>query len=1039
FQADLVSVSVTGSDALIHALHRLGAADEAWNVAISIMAREATQGRATHDLFTIQSRVIEHISRILNEPDYGASPKLPSEHPENHRVFKQELAEPPRMWSTHPPNRDREVNAKRVYVPAELDARSAFCLFRDPEKLRRDVTKGILSALETKLEKGTEEQALAAVNERFGSTLFHERYRGTYLGRAIGLATKTPAEMVGPLVDPSTLRERLAELYPEALAGEIRDFRVQSNERAALEALRDGILDAPGGMIQHRGRSIPRRQLSGLLDEVTAEVDAMRERIETHDRACRAAHLAAAQVLGQGWDKYLVGLIRLHHYAAHVEANLGDARGYLANVLAIVTADGRVSSSERRRLIVACVEVHSALDEIYRHRTIVRLPEVLLERLWKNLGASEKKKCPDKFAALFEEEFKLPLADDGNLGDWLQVIDGWVDEPMHVFGALERVSLELLVEAEEHVRRAYEEGSDPGAAPEAPVVPDRYQTLTRSEKRERQKQLDWWDRFQIADGFFPTLGRLVVAGGILGLVMVTASQADELSGPSRPLKRAKTQDTATVTIVNGLDVPVAVDIAGQTVLVKALERTSSTFSPTPNVEIRTRLESGDDIESFQTRLQPSGDYIYNVASVTPLLQRAEQTGNNVQRPIRHLGTPRWYSSQEDRAFESWRRSEEMAASGNVVQVRLGTLQNAQPEAILANAADEAGRNQIILAHATWDSPSSRWIRSWLGRASGLPEFDEMLAKRKTRYPRDVAIWELQQDRAKDGKRKTLCDKLRERALESREDIDWLYLSLRCDHNPNSDGRVFVDEFKKHPFHPYLANAAANEWLRQGKYAEAIGALEVATSAMVFAEERTLDLARLVRVENPPNIENKLQELAQQSTMFKMALEVETGQGTTPATQAFYWLGRGRFSDAIAIAKTEPERLRDVFVFVAASEGAPGEYVKEFLNQPVANEATDATWAEIALLDREGRPHSDLDALVKTRDGAIAETILPFGTLAFLKKERRIVDAAWSKLPLEQQAVACVMALVRDAALAPKGCRALVKGYYFFPEKPYFKE
>jgi len=1036
FQADLVSVSAAGSDAIVHALHRMGAADEAWNVAVSILAREATQGRAVPDLFTMQSRIIQHISRILNEPDYGASPKLPNERPEEHRVFKQELAEPPRMWSTHPPNRDREINAKRIYVPADLDSRSAFSLFRDPEKLRREVTASLLTSLELKLEPSTEEKSLAAVDERFGSTLFHERYRGTYLGRAIGLAAKTPVELVGAPVDLATLRERLMELYPETLAGEIRDFRVQSNEHAALEALRDGILDAPGGVIQHRGRTIPRRQLSGLIDEVTAEVNAMRERIEAHDRACRAAHLAAARILDPSWERYLVGLIRLHHYAAHVEANVGDARGYLANVLAIVTADGRVSSSERQRLITACVEVHSALDEVYRHRGIVRLPDAIFNRLWKHFGASANKERPATFPEFFEKEFILPLADSENLGDWLQAIDSWVEQPLEVFGILERVSLELLVEAEDLVRQAYLEGSDPGPAPEAPLVPDRYQTLTRSEKRERQKQLDWWDRFQIADGFFPTLGRLVVAGGILGLVMVGASHAGEPSERNRALK---VPDASTLTIVNGLDVPVKVDISGQTVHIPALERVNSSLAYLPEVEIRTRLEIGDEIESFRTRVFPSTEYIYNIASITPLIQGAERVGSKTERPPRYLGTPRWYSASEDVSFEFWRQAEQNALQGGPIQVRLGTMQHGVPGAILASAVDDTNRQQIILGHAAWDSPSSRWIRNWLERASVFPGFHVVLEQRKTRYPRDIAIWEIEQDRAKGPKRKAICDDLRQRSAQSSEDLDWLYLSLRCDHDPVTEGKVFVDEFRKHPYHPYLANLAANEFLRQRKYKEAAEALEVATSAPGLAEERGIELARYWRVLNPPDLENKLQALAAQSSMFKMVLDVETSHGSTPVAQAYFLLGIGQFSDALAMVKTEPQKTREILLLVAASEGAAKKFSDAFLKETGNNEVTDSTWAEIALLDREGHPHADLDGLIKNQFGAAAEKVLPFGTIAFLKKGRGVVEAEWAKLPLDQQAKACVMALVRDATLAPKGCRALVKGYYFFPEKPYFKE
>ncbi|MBK9265654.1 MAG: hypothetical protein IPM54_38425 [Polyangiaceae bacterium] len=139
----------------------------------------------------------------------------------------------------------------------------------------------------------------------------------------------------------------------------------------------------------------------------------------------------------------------------------------------------------------------------------------------------------------------MPPANEHNIGEWFQVIDGWIDEPLRIVGALARVSLEVLVEAEEHVHRAYVDGTDPGEAPKPPVVPERYQTLTRDQVRERQKQLDLWDRFQIADGFFPTLGRLVVAGGILAVVMGFAhgakpsSESEGLAGGASPLRQER--------------------------------------------------------------------------------------------------------------------------------------------------------------------------------------------------------------------------------------------------------------------------------------------------------------------------------------------------------------------------------------------------------------------------------------------------------------------------------------------------------------------
>jgi len=138
FNADRVAVSVSGSDSLVHALHRLGPADEAWEEAVSFSAEELHAGRDVEDLFVLQRSALEHLRRIFDEPDFGKTPKRP-EGDSTFRVFTAGLAQPPRMWLTHPHNHEREENAKRVYLPAPTDSRSAWALFTDAAALRSQV------------------------------------------------------------------------------------------------------------------------------------------------------------------------------------------------------------------------------------------------------------------------------------------------------------------------------------------------------------------------------------------------------------------------------------------------------------------------------------------------------------------------------------------------------------------------------------------------------------------------------------------------------------------------------------------------------------------------------------------------------------------------------------------------------------------------------------------------------------------------------------------------------------------------------------
>ncbi|MBT3783441.1 heat-shock protein HtpX, partial [bacterium] len=81
--------------------------------------------------------------------------------------------------------------------------------------------------------------------------------------------------------------------------------------------------------------------------------------------------------------------------------------------------------------------------------------------------------------------------------------------------ALVDTSLESLLEIEAFLEKCYLENIDPGPAPQPPKAPDSYITLLPGKERKRQVQLDWWDRFQTADGFLPATVRLLVASSVV--------------------------------------------------------------------------------------------------------------------------------------------------------------------------------------------------------------------------------------------------------------------------------------------------------------------------------------------------------------------------------------------------------------------------------------------------------------------------------------------------------------------------------------------
>lgn len=684
FQADLVAVSLTGSDELVHALHKLHAADDAWGRTLGFASSELRQGRIPQDLFAVQTRLIEKMASILGDDNYGKVPGFSGTSPELRRVFKSSFAQPPQMWSTHPASADREDNAKRRYLPAPHDERSAWLLFDGVDAVKQKIAAHLLG--DTKEAKPASlEQTFHALDEQYARLQYQPLYRGAYLGRPLTRHVTQPQELYAEIPLSADMQQTLAALYPEQLADDLAKLRELTEECNILQALRDKIYQATGGRIVHRGREISRRELPAAIREVAQEEGQVRQRIVAHDRQCRSAHLAAAEKLGNGWKEYLAGLLGMLHYAEHTLADLQDAQGLLANVIAIVTADGKVSKSELKRLISVANMLHAVMVRIHGHKTEIRLDSTLCERL-------KVEAWPPML-----EEFKLPPAAAENINEWMRVIDGWVNSTASSLAALGTAALEQMLSSEDEVAKLALAQAAPKAAPEASRVPAEYSTLLVGQERERQKRLDLWSRFQTADGPLSSLARLLVAGAIVGSVLGFGHVAGVNSD---------------VSIYNGLGLSTKVRIGQQDVVVAPFSSTELEMELTQGMTIETRSTPGDLIERFQPEIgHHAQHYVYDVASAAPLVEWAAIYGSASEQSPRFLGAPRWTTSSADVFFAEPPKSVQTNGGGATRWVLTGAGERS-PGEVLKLLRNEEERKQAILMHTKWDQQNARYTEQW---------------------------------------------------------------------------------------------------------------------------------------------------------------------------------------------------------------------------------------------------------------------------------------------------------------------------------------
>lgn len=680
FQADLVAVSLTGSEEIVSALHKLQAADEAWARSLRFANSQLRQGKRVYDIFAVQTGIIEKTARILDDPAYGACP-VPDA---SGRVFKTAFAQAPQMWATHPASADREDNAKQCYIASHRDERSAWLLFEQRATITEALTEPLLPLGEATV--ASAEETAAALDEYYRLQQFDARYRGAFLGRSLSRHAAAASELYGVTLSTTALPEAINALYPKGLADDLAKLRDLDEEHATLKALHEKVYEARGRRLVFRGREISRRELPAVIALVKQESDALRTRILEHDRLCRSVHLAAAEQIGQGWPEYLRGLIGVLHFAEHGEADLRDAQGALANVYAVVTADGKVTKAELARLVNAANVVHGVLFRLYDKRTCVSLDSSLLEYL--------------KVSSWAEVlgEFNLPEASGDNISEWLNVIDGWVNAAASACSSLASACLEQLLVAENQVALALAGTQEAVAAPVASELHEDYSILLSGQERKRQTRLGWWDRFQTADGLLFASVRLIGAGAIvvavLGFGGGTASETD-------------------ISVYNGLNQAVQISIGQENLLIGPRSASHLSVLLNDRSEFVAQTRNGEEIEHFRPQIQGrSRHYVYNVAGASPLVEWTATYGNASEVPPRILGAPRWLIGTADVYFGEAPNTISTKSGGGTRKVLNAPPADVEVQSLPKLVSDPQEQRRVASVHLRWDTPDTVRTPLW---------------------------------------------------------------------------------------------------------------------------------------------------------------------------------------------------------------------------------------------------------------------------------------------------------------------------------------
>ncbi|MFC1749476.1 M48 family metallopeptidase [Pseudomonadota bacterium] len=1010
FQADLVAVSLTGSDALIHALHKLNAADEAWDRSLSFLGSEAREGRAVADVFIIQKRIIQRLGLILNDPTYGQIPPLPDIGAEKHRLFSEAMATPPRMWATHPENSAREENAKQTYVAAAVDERSGWSIFHDSKAIRARMSAHLLDASE--LTQTEPKASIETLDKQFNKAYFAKKFKGAYLGRSITRYAEESAQLYSDYTALQDVDHELNQLYQQSLSDGLEKLRVLYEEQHSLEGIHSNTLHVGDGVIRHRGKQIKRNNLPKTIRAVQTEIAAAEKVVQEHDIRCRTTHLAVAHRVGNGWEENLKGLLALLHYADHAEANLHDIHGYVSNIVAVITADDRVSKRELKRLLKATNLAFEALAEVYATADQVQLGRLVGKQL----------EIDDWKIAL--GEFNLVAATKENINEWMNVFDGWMGTTINALAALKTSALEQLLKVEGFLEKHHRSNAPVPNAPPPPKAPVGYATLLQGQERKRQTKLDLWNRFYTASGVVPATFRFAVAASIVGAVVYTGHFVG----------------SANVTVFNGLANTVDVSISGQSVRLAAFQYAEMELPAGGSHNVTTTIND-NVVESFDVETSGGfGDYIYSVAHATPLFEWTEVYGDAQAPPSRNLGAPRWMATTAQVLFEEPPESVQTKSGGATRTVLEGYYGNSNPRDLIDYIDSASELQAMVYQHAVWDSPQSTFLYNWLGMAFETNDVIPLLKERLSHYPNDVIAMRLMQDYAPDeAAYDAVCKEHSALAEQNTRDANLQYLLARCLPELSDMNRAFIEGEKQWPDNVWFQLAAGYTYAELGDWDNASRTFGAAMNAQgPFKNELAVDLTRLKRLHRKIS-SSEYQQLADVSYSLVNKLRLESGEGLDDSPYRVYSLMNIGDLKAALIAAREMEagQTRSLRM-IAASDGSSKALVKEVLTMSTELGMDESTiWITLGLALREGKDSSPYEAMAKELQGSSSLMLANLGKVQVLGAYDDFEEDMLG-LELQERGYLYSAASLSLGNKAPRVWKAKANRLLFASERPYFK-
>lgn len=309
YNADLVAVSVTGSDQIINGLYKLGITYQTYEYTMATLADARDHQLITDDMFYNHRE--SHKQLMANTPEL-AQQDLSQKYTEGggkQLIFDtDEGSSNLSMYDSHPSNFKRERNAKALYVPGTTDERSPWLLFGDAEGLSQQVTKNLYELSLGKAERTlTPKDAVQDfINEEMTERKWPEKYHRFYELHGFVVPTAEALAKDRKLLGQNELKAAIGKLWNH----ELEERMGQISQK--LDKLNEVIAFAQNpprkGSIEVNGKQFKAKDAMQAYHAISRELEAEQQWFEKKDFELYDLFLQTSELLKPGdtelYDRY---------------------------------------------------------------------------------------------------------------------------------------------------------------------------------------------------------------------------------------------------------------------------------------------------------------------------------------------------------------------------------------------------------------------------------------------------------------------------------------------------------------------------------------------------------------------------------------------------------------------------------------------------------------------------------------------------------------------------------------------------------------